>query len=232
MKHTNGLLVDIETVPLERALDWVEPAGNLVDPVKKAASVREKQDKLALDPNGCRIVALGIWRLEHGVWSDEPTVEVAQTLDDEARLLSAWLDDDKYFGFNIRGFDCPVMMRRAQILRVPFPAISLARYGRGDVVDLFDELTWHEGHHCAGGAVSRSLDSFARVFDLPEMDNPGGGELVSVWAKDGRFDLIAQHCTADLYREAHLGARLNLWADPPMPPAIVREVPDLHAVGA
>jgi hypothetical protein len=45
------------------------------------------------------------------------------------------------------------------------------------------------------------------------------------------MDLICQHNMADLYREAHLGARLGLWPEPPMPVASsVR--PTLHAVGA
>jgi hypothetical protein len=232
VRHLNGLLIDIETIPDERAFDWVEPAGNLVDPVKKAASVREKQDKLAIDPNGCRIVAVGIWRIEHGVWTDEPTVDCDATLAGEVRMLSAWeFDPDEWiFGFFARTFDAPVLMRRAQILRVDFPQWSLARYGKGDVIDLFDEVTWGEGHH-AGGVLSKSLDSYARIFGLPEVDDPGDGSMVSRWVADGRLDLVAQHCRADLYREAHLGARLGLWPEPPMPVASsVR--PTLHAVGA
>jgi hypothetical protein len=214
----NGLLIDVETIPDDRAFDWVEPAGNLVDPVKKAASVREKQDKLGTDPNGCRIVAIGIWRLENGVWSDAPSVDYATDEDGERRLLSAWLDepDRRIFGFNARTFDAAVLMRRAQILRVPFPQFSLARYGRGDVVDVYEEATWHESYF-AKGVLAHSLDSFARIFNLPEVDDPGGGEMIWPWFKDGRMDLICQHNISDLYREAHLGYRLGLWPEPPMP---------------
>jgi hypothetical protein len=220
MRHMNGLLVDIETIPDDRAFDWVEPAGNLTDPIKKEASVRERQCKLSTDPNGCRIVAVGIWRLENGVWVDDgPSIEVARTEDDERRLLSGWDDDPdtRIFGFYARTFDAPVLMRRAQILQVPFPRWSLARYGKGDVLDLFDEVTFHEGHH-ASGVLSKSLDSYARIFGLPEVDDDGDGSDVWTWFKDGRLDLIAQHCRADLYREAHLGYRLGLWPEPPLPP--------------
>jgi hypothetical protein len=240
MRHMNGLLVDVETIPDDRAFDWVEPAGNLVDPAKKAASVREKQDKLSTDPNGCRIVAVGIWRLEHGEWTAAPSVDVATTEDGERRMLSSWLDrgedpDTRIFGFCARTFDAPVLMRRAQILRVDFPRWNLARYGRGDVLDLFDEVTWHEGHH-AGGVLSKSLDSYARIFGLPEVDDHGDGSMVGRWFKDGRMDLIAQHCTSDLYREAHLGYRLGLWPEPPMPVRVEQpeaaEPAGLRLVGA
>jgi hypothetical protein len=231
----NGLLIDVETIPDDRAFDWVEPAGNLVDPVKKAASVREKQDKLGTDPNGCRIVAIGIWRLEHGEWTEAPSVDTAATVDGEIRMLSGWLDrgedaDAKIFGFCARTFDAPVLMRRAQILRVDFPKWSLARYHRGDVIDLFDEVTFHEGHH-ASGVLSKSVESFARIFGLPEVDDPGDGAMVSRWFKDGRMDLIAQHCTADLYREAHLGYRLGLWPEPPMPVRAAKPEPVQESTG-
>lgn len=230
MRHQNGLLIDIETIPDDRAFDWVEPAGNLVDPVKKAASVREKQDKLATDPNGCRIVAFGIWRLEHGVWSEGPSVDYAVTVEAERRMLSGFRDRDeepgdlRIFGFCVRTFDAPVLMRRAQILRVPFPRWSLARYGKGDVIDLFDEVTFHEGHH-AGGVLAKSLDSYARILALPPVEDPGDGSMVWKWFKGGELGLIKQHCEADLYRSAHLGYRLGLWNEPPLPPVVDAPAP-------
>jgi hypothetical protein len=113
---------------------------------------------------------------------------------------------------------------------VDFPHWSLARYGKGDVLDLFDEVTFHEGHH-ASGVLSKSLDSYARIFNLPEVDDPGDGSMVSRWVADGRLDLVAAHCMADLYREAHLGYRLGLWPEPPLP-VRATVAPELHAVSA
>ena len=63
MRH---LILDIETIAHPDAGPWVEPvvaAANLKDPVKIAASIAERtaerDDKLGLDPDCCRIVALG-----------------------------------------------------------------------------------------------------------------------------------------------------------------------------
>lgn len=207
------LVTDCETSPRDECRQYVKAAGNLKDEAKKAASIEERSDRLAVDINGARIVVLGWWDTERG----DPTTLVCQDEDGERFALGqfwhAWLGVRKasghsmLTGFCIRTFDLPLYIRRSQLLGVPYPYVSLARYHKGDVFDLFDELTFHEGHY-GDGVVPRSLDVFCRQFGIDVDDAITGSDVPALVAK-GDLEPVIGHNRADLMRVGLLGQRIG-----------------------
>ena len=73
--QTSPIILDLETCGLPNAADFLEPvtaAKNLVDPAKVKADIekrtQERDEKLALDWNVGRIVAIGMWTAEGGTY--------------------------------------------------------------------------------------------------------------------------------------------------------------------
>lgn len=224
------IIVDIETVGhecsaefIERPdLDAIQPAGNLKDPAKVAESIEKRRQealaeyeralsRCALDWNLSRIVAVG-WHLST---QSEPVCELARTEDEERALLERFWQvkrDAWIVGFNARGYDVPTLLRRSQLLGVSAPKLSLARYGRGSVIDVRDELTFDDARYEA--IMPRTLKAFAKRFGIPCADEATGKDVASLVAS-GDWEGVRSHCLSDVDLTRELALRIGLvsnWA--------------------
>jgi hypothetical protein len=212
MRLTDFLIVDLETVGRADARKWVQPDARLVDPKKVQASIEERAEKLSLDPNGARIVCLGIQQPKQ-----EPEVIVCRTVDEEKEAIRTlwgyWRAAShacRFVGFNARRFDLRILIQRSRYLGLDTPPISLARYGKGDVMDLFEELTFDEPFDGAC-IVPRSLSVFCEQFGIAVEDEHDGSEIGALVAADDWAGVVA-HNWADLTKTRQLAERLGIIA--------------------
>jgi hypothetical protein len=210
-----------------------EADKRLTDPVKIAADLEKKRAKaaadleqrreeairkraerinrLSLDMNGCRIVALG--------WQDETLTEPAVLLEsvtEEREMLAAfWIQarGRTLVGFRSRTFDLPVIIQRSRLLGVPIPPWRdlLAPYGRAKRhIDLYDEATFDASR--TDNVLPRGLHDWGapHLFDtgIPK-DDCGGAEIAAlVAAKD--YVAIGLHCCRDVARTVALARALGV----------------------
>lgn len=117
-----------------------------------------------LDPDYARVVAIGYVYDAGG--------SGALIGEDEKKLLSDFWELTRAYprtgirricGFNVLGFDLPVLLRRSCLLRVQMPRISLARYRTDSVIDLMQLLSdWGK----------RPYHSLKRACKLFGVDDP------------------------------------------------------------
>lgn len=208
------LVFDIETAPIEgveQYLGHVQAPPNYSKPESIAKYIEEKtaeeKDKAALDPDLCRVVAIA-FQLQ-----GTTTVQgaVAKTEAEEKALLERfWAFVRKssdpfkvqYAGFNIAGFDLPVLLRRSQFLGVAAPHIRLGRYAyqMPDVFDLQNYLTLdrHEKFRL------RSKDWWIKRLKLQGADDPETGAHVPMLVATGNWDAVLHHCKQDVVKEAQM----------------------------
>lgn len=198
------IVIDIETVASPDAATFLDPVkapANYKDPAKIAAYCDEKRiaqvEGAGLEPDLCEVVAIG---LQLG---DQP--EVFTRVDrGEADLLTVlWrhIDRRAVIGFNVLGFDLPVLIRRSQLLGVAYPDLNLDRY-RTPHIDLLERLTFH------GKLTYRSLAFYCRRFAIPCEDPTTGKDIAALVAAND-WQTVADHCRADVQKTAALAARLG-----------------------
>jgi 3'-5' exonuclease len=205
------MVIDIETFALDAAAEFIEEPSapaNYRDPEKIAAYIKEATSKAiskcALDPDLCRIVAVG-WSHEDG---RDSGVEVARNTDQERALLAEiWFSAakiDRLVGFNLLAFDLPVMIRRSQYLEVEIPStvLNLDRY-RTPHVDLMERLSFN------GKIKAHSLNFYCKRFGI-EVDDPSTGSDIDALVRAEEWDAVAAHCRADVNKTSQLAERLNL----------------------
>lgn len=180
-----------------------------IDKAKREAQAEyeAKVDRCALDWNLSRIVALGV----HNVGDSKPDVMVCKTEQDEkAALASFWLHTRgrRLVGFCSRTFDVPTLIQRSRLLGVPHPDISLAKFGRGDVTDLREILTFDDARYEA--IMPRSLDAFCKRFGIVVTDDWTGADVPTL-IKDGNWKGVEAHCYADLERTRLLAERIGVF---------------------
>jgi len=207
------LVVDIETAAHPDADQWLdqpEADKRLTDPVKVAASIAEKaqqqRERASLDPNVGRIVALGLWDATGGTRSF-----VCQTEAEEAKALAHLWDEYKWaqlVTFNGLKFDLRYCVRRSQLLGVAHPQLSLSRWSKDAICDLYAELTFGDGQYDQG-VMRRTLKAFARRFGVPVPADVDGAEIPALVA-EGRWDAIRQHVENDVVMTARLAQRLGV----------------------
>ena len=207
------LVFDIETTALPNAADYLEPvqaARNLKDPEKVRADLEqrtaERDSKLALDWNVGRIAVIAWWTAEHGVvilpCADE-------RLEAEA-LEQFWLAAKQrvLVGFNVKQFDLRFLVQRSRYLGVPYPPLDLGRYGRGEIRDLYAELTFNEPQ--AGEAcMRRTLSAFAKRFGLAVPETCSSADI-PVLVADGHWEPVLAHVRADVELTLALARRLGV----------------------
>jgi hypothetical protein len=164
---TDYVLLDVETAARDDARKWVQADSRLVDKAKIAQSIEERAEKLALDPNGARIVCVGMWT-HH---APEPSVMACPDTDREKLAIDFLWDvwrslrrDAKFVGFRARTFDLRILIQRSRYLGLKTPYISTAPYGRGDVLDLFDELTFDNDRDASSSASTCATSTSARTW--------------------------------------------------------------------
>jgi hypothetical protein len=205
-------ILDIETAPLPDAADWlpeVEPPANYRDPAKIEAWIAEARAeqlaKAALDPDLCRVVALGL--LAQG--TDTPAVLLAASDAMERELLAALSSVGEAIGFGVLRFDLPILQRRAWYLGVTLPPFNLDRY-RSPHIDLEDLLSVR-GRYLLKG---KSLDFYCKRFGISDHgDTTKGKDIPALVAENTpeAWDKVETHCRADVLKTRDLARRLGVW---------------------
>lgn len=207
------LVVDVETFSLDEAAQFIEEPtapSNYKDEAKIKAYVEQKRienlSRCALDPDLCRIVALGVYG------GREAHVEVAEDASDEVSMLKWWWSFttiyDTFVGFNLLAFDLPVLIRRSQYLGVLVPAVNLDRY-RTPHIDLMERLSFN------GKIKAHSLDFYCKRFaiDVPDATT---GKDVDALVKAGDWRAVHAHCRADIEKTRLLAERLGVLQPQPV----------------
>lgn len=191
----NVIAVDIETIanPEVLSMPGVMPefkaAGNVKDPIKIAAQIKEKEakfiDKAALDPNYGRIVVLALYN---------STVEHVFTGEEKDILTQAWdvlKDWQEICGYNSKSFDVPYILRRSWMLGVkPLAKYDLFPFRTVNHHDL--RLILSHGNKTASGKLS----TYAKLKLGVDM-GASGSEVQAMW-EAGKIQDIANHCLEDV----------------------------------
>ena len=198
---------DIETVPLAEAETYVEPPkprANLKDPAKIAADVAEKTaailDRAALDPDLCRVVAVG--------WECDGVAEsaIADNAEQERDLLERFWTVSRgatLVGFHCLGFDLPVLLRRSLYLGVAAPCFALNKYRPGAIVDLMQRLAYQ------GTLTYRSLSFYCTRFGIEVPDAVTGADIGRL-VDAGEWRPVHDHVRADVAKTVALARRVGV----------------------
>lgn len=206
------LVLDLETCGLPEAKDWLEPVaapGNYKDEAKiaefKAKAEAERLEKLALDPDCNRIVAMGFVDAAQG----EPTVYLMRDELEEREHLKMFAaiyrqQDTRLITFNGHRFDLPVLMRRAMYLDVNFPILNIDRY-RSEHIDLWARLSFN------GTISAHSLKFYAKRLGIGTLDKVSGADIGRLVAEDTKesWDAIHDHVLSDVGLTHALAMRLG-----------------------
>lgn len=209
------IIIDIETCGLPEAKDWLDPVvadTRLKDPNKIAANLAEKEaerlEKLALDPDCNRIVALGF--VDASVASGtEPVVYLMRDEFEEREHLKMFADiyrqrETRLVTFNGHRFDLPVLMRRAMYLDVPFPILNVDRY-RSEHIDLWQKLSFN------GVIAAHSLRFYAKRLGIGTLDKVDGSQIGELVKADTQasWQAIHDHVLSDVGLTHALAMRLG-----------------------
>ena len=218
MNGQEAIIFDIETAPIENIRDFISvgsPPSNYKSPDAigrwEAAAADEQANEGALDPDLCRIVAIGFQSNEE----DEPTVLLAKDPAGERNALREFWDrirsryvgkHHRLIGFNVLNFDLPIMLRRSLYLEVEAPKIQIDRFRHPDVDDLAQLLNFN-GLFLKRG---RSKEFYCRRFGIALTDTISGKDIPGL-AAAGEWDQIHSHCYLDIQAEAALAERLGFF---------------------
>ncbi len=204
------IIIDIETAALADAaafLEEPEPPKNYTkaDTIVAwlATAKAEQLARCALDPDLCQVVAIG-WK-QNGA-----SAAIATDGKTEAELLEAFAELvrpvmgealPRLLGFNLLGFDLPVLMRRCQYLGIKLPEISLDRY-RSPHIDVMEKLSFN------GRMRAHSLSFYCKRFGISHDDTTKGADVPALVAA-GDWEKIRAHVLDDVCSTHKLAQRLG-----------------------
>lgn len=209
----NFLAFDVESVAIDGAVDYIEPATapkNYKDKQAIAEYVAlanaAELAKAALDVDLGRIVALG---MDSG---DGPDVFFCQTEEDERKTIALFwervhecrADMGKLVGFNCIHFDLPLLLRRSLYLGLTPPRLPINKYRHDGIEDLLLWLTFD------GALRYRSLQFYKRRFALNVPDDPHTGADIAALVADGNWKAVASHCRSDLITTVAIARRIGV----------------------
>lgn len=203
------LITDLETLPDESVrplLDPVKAPSNYKKPEAIAAAIAEKEternEKLALHPDYCRIAVLGY----HVVGGGDPVAEVCFDAADEIsalkRFWQAYEGPTRLVTFFGLKFDLPILMRRSLYLGVPYPTLNLDKF-RTPHIDICQKLSFN------GAIETHSLNFYCRRLGILIDDPVSGADVGRLWA-EGNHAAVIDHCLADLGKTHALANKLGL----------------------
>jgi hypothetical protein len=173
----------------------------------------------ALELGLCRIIAIGIWHLDHG-WAlisarteaDEQDGECERgtysVCSEATALRTFWrvvAGRSRIVTYNGRNFDGPVLMiRSAQLGVVPTRNLVPYRYDLSEHADIADVLSFQGTRR-----EIYSLDYWCRAFGIPSPKDGGvtGATAGEVW-EAGEFARLADYVLGDVWAEAQLWDRV------------------------
>lgn len=210
---TRYRIVDLETVGHEDAHKWVDPITKAPANYTKAESIEkyikeateERAERFGLDPDCCRIVALGF----HDVGYGDPTVMLMRDeLEEREQLKQFWSTFDKHYTklvtFNGIRFDLPVLLMRSLYLQVDHPEIVIAPAWKTSHLDLWNKLSLDGARKDV-----HSLSFYARRFGIGTLDKVKGSDIAKLVAEE-RWDEVHDHCLSDIGLTHALANRLGL----------------------
>ena len=223
------IFLDIETIPCQIESVKSAIAADVKPPAtyKKAESIAEwERDKkpLAVEEELKKTSFDGAFGqvccVSMAIDDDEPVTFYEQDwLNSEKKILTDFFAlingsynrsrdiPPMFIGHNIVNFDLRFLFHRAVILGIRFPAY-LPINGKAWDRDIFDTMTYWAGHN---GRVS--LDKLCKVLNLPQKGSEIGeeidGSMVWGFVRDGKIDLVAKYCAADVERVREIYKRLN-----------------------
>jgi hypothetical protein len=192
---------DIETAPLREVkqfADWdMEPPKNYkkketISEWHKTA-VEKQLEKSALDPDLCRVVAIG-WRLEDGALESCVAKTASEEKDAIERFWAA-VGRGCVVGYNCIGFDLPVLLRRSMYLgiRKGIPHFYLSKYRpSANIIDVMVRLSMD------GLLPYRSLNWYARRCGLRSGIPTIGGRDIPMLVESDQWDLVQRHVEEDV----------------------------------
>lgn len=169
------IFLDIETVPNERHVSFLDPI-KVPKTYKKEEAIDayvakkkvERYDKMALDIDHAQIVAVGYAvGFEH-----DPRCIIARSYEEEEELLKfIWqllrTTDNQIVGWNVRSFDIPILIRRAWWYDIKVHArrhIDPNQRYSNEIIDLMERM-YHYGY--SPGVKWRSLDKVCAMYQIP-----------------------------------------------------------------
>lgn len=201
-------ILDIETVASPDAEKWigtVRAPSHYRDPFKiqtyQTEKLAERIATASLEPDLCEVVAVAV---DSGQGAEGMT---RAELDEQQQLEWIWdrVAGSRLVGFNIMKFDLPVLIRRSQLLGIPYPHINLDRY-RTPHVDLLNVLSFD-------GVISfRSLAFYCRRFDIDVPEDIIAGSDIGGLVAAGEWDLVLAHVLCDVKKTKLLAERIHALA--------------------
>jgi hypothetical protein len=205
----------------------IEPDARLKDPEKKAANLAEverkraerpaliaqsildrtaeRNEKCALDPDCCRIVALGYYDVGYA----EPTVYLMRDeFEEREQLKLFWASYDKHYTrfvtFNGARFDLPVLVMRSIYLDVPHPEVTFYPAWKSEHIDLYEKLSINGARRDVHG-----LRFYAKRLGIGTLDKVDGSQIAQL-VREERWQEIHDHCLSDIGLTHALANRLGL----------------------
>lgn len=200
-----GITPDQARELLEMENDRSKPRQGVVKKLQAAENSSgddelDQWKKLALDPLGCRIVAVGVC-----YHSGVVEVMTAKNLREEFDLLVHLFEvigQGTRTGYNIAAFDDPVIMTRAMMLRVPVSKqIHVSRWGGKNSVDIMQKL-FPGG--TGGGSVSHRLKNILPMFGIQPPAGDVDGSHVLDMVDGGQWEELERYVASDAWSEMQL----------------------------
>jgi len=178
----NHLVIDIETVPLEIKDETIKEY--LMD---KQIS----KEMRSLNPLYSKIICICLKP------KDKETIEIAG--DNEKEILERFWFTVKEHGFFIThngyGFDIPFIIIRSTFNKIkPTMNINLNKF-QMKTSNHFDTMLFFSQN---GAFTNPRLDIVAKTCNIQIPENRFGGKEVEKLYKEGKLDLIKQHCREDV----------------------------------
>jgi hypothetical protein len=203
-------IVDIEATGIDDAAEFMEPVeapSNYKDQAKidayKEEARKAQLTKCALDPDLARVVAVGMADPATGIVQ----VESVRDERDEAEMLDrVWkglAGHTTIVGYNVLGYDLPVLLRRSLYLGVPAPSIQIDKYRHPSVIDLMQLLSFN------GAIKFRGLKFYAKRFGIPCDDAVSGADIPALVAA-GAWAMVETHVESDVRLTMALAARMGV----------------------
>ena len=192
---------DIETAPLREVknyADWdKEPPKNYKKEESivawRKSAVAKQLEKAALDPDLCRVVAIGWWKQD----GEPQSITARTTCEEQDAIRTFWnaVGNGCVVGYNCIAFDLPVLLRRSMYLgiRKEVPDFYLNKYRpSSNIVDVMIRLSMD-------GLLSyRSLNWYARRCGLTSGLPIVSGKDIPMLVDADRWDLVQQHVEEDV----------------------------------